>query len=209
MRHRYSFIQQFSYIALGILSAGISYGTDEMYRYEGVNGEVVIDDQIPPEFVSKGYSVLNKSGFVIEKIEPALTEAELAELSDERRDEEHKKEQEKKDKWLLERYSDAGDAILARDRQLGSIETLIIVAQSNINKLKQDETRELAFAAASERDGKTVPADVLTSLESIRSQIRSAELQIENQKQEQKKLNQKFEVIILRLKEIEKNKRGR
>jgi len=46
-------------------------------------------------------------------------------------------------------------------------------------------------------------------LDSIRSQIRSAELQIENQKDEQKKLNQKFEKIIVRLKEIEKEKQNR
>lgn len=209
MQYRHLLTTRLSFITLCFLSAELSFAAGEMYRYEGANGEVVIDYQIPPEFISKGYSILNKSGFVIETVAPALTEEELANLSDERRAEEYAKEQEKKDKWLLERYTDASDAILARDRQIGSIETLIVVAQSNINKLKQEETKELAFAAAAEREGKPVPDDVLKAIESIRSQIRSAELHIENQKDEQKKLNQKFESIIVRLKEIEKSKQGR
>jgi len=103
MQHRHSFIKQLGVMTVCILGAQSGFAADEMYRYEGHNGEVVIDDKIPPEFVPKGYSILNKSGFVIEKVEPALTDEELAELSDERRAEEQKKAKAKKDKWLLER----------------------------------------------------------------------------------------------------------
>jgi hypothetical protein len=193
---------------LGIcaLTASISFAAGELYRYEGANGEVVIDDNIPPEFIPKGYSILNKSGLVVERVEPALTEEELADLSDEKREKELKEEQEKQDDWLLQRFSDAGDAVLARDRQLGALDTLIIVAESNINKLKQEETKELEYAAASERAGQEVGEAVLNSLERIRAQIRAAELQIENQKNEQRILNHKYEVMIKRLKEIEKKR---
>lgn len=204
----FQFTKQISLLALCLFAEG-SFAAGEMYRYEGENGEVVIEDHIPPEFVHKGYTILNKSGFVIEKIEPTLSKEDVEGLSEVRRAEEEKKEQAKRDAWLLERYSDAGDAILARDRQLGAIETLIIVAQSNINKLKQDEKKELTLAAAAERDGKEVPADVLSSLESIRAQIRSAELQTEKQKQEKIKINQKFDAIIQRLTELEKLKPSR
>jgi len=205
IRKYFYFTKQISFLAM-CLFAEASFAADQMYRYEGANGEMVIEDHIPPEFVHKGYAIINKSGFVIEKVEPTLSKDDVAGLSEARQAEELKKEQAKRDAWLLERYSDAGDAILARDRQLGSLETLIIVAQININKLKKDENKELTLAAEAERQGKEIPPDVISSLESIRAQIRTAELQVENQKQEQTKINEKFGKIIDRLTEIEKEK---
>lgn len=205
----------FSTYLSGLLALGVSVASttfaegDRLYRYKGVSGEVVIDDHIPQEFVSNGYTILTKGGMVVERIAPALTDKQRANLSVADREKEEREEQAKKDKWLLERYSDAGDAVLGRDRQLGAIETLIVVAQSNINKLKQEEHKELEFAAADERRGIEVSEEVLERLDSIRSQIRSAEQQIENQKEEKIRVTQKFEGIILRLQDIEERRKGR
>ncbi len=196
-----------SVLALVCLHNTPVHAADELYRYIGNKGEVVIDDRIPPEFVPKGYSILNKNGMVIETIEPALTDEDRANMSHEQQREELRKEQKRKDRWLLERYSDAGDAVRARDRNLSALNTLIIVAESNIRKLKQDEEKELAYAAAAEREGKEVPAVVLDALENIRAQIRSAEQHILVQKEEQKKITQTFAKHIERLEEIEKEKK--
>jgi hypothetical protein len=179
---------------------------DVMYRYIGEQGEIVIDHYIPPEFVHKGYAVLNKSGAVIETVAPALTEEERALMSEQQKEEEAKKERAKADAWLLERYSDSSDAVRARDRQIGSLETMIVVAQSNINKLKDNEVRELGYAADAERQGKEVPKDVLKNIESIRDQIRNTEQQIAHNKAEQEKTRAVFEGIIFRLQEIERDR---
>lgn len=185
----------------------LALAVGELYRYKGVNGETVIDDHIPPEFVSKGYTILSSTGMVIETVAPALTGEEKAKAMEEERKkmelEEVKRKRKEEDEWLLQRFSDAGDAVRARDRQLGSLETLIVVAQSNIKKLKKDEAKELSYAAAAERSGKEVPQDVLDNLKSIREQIRAAETQIETQRDEQEKIKYKYEGMIQRLKEIE------
>jgi len=182
---------------------------DVLYRYIGEQGELVIDHYIPPEFVHKGYSVLNKSGAVIETVAPALTEEERALMSEQQKEEEAKKERAKEDAWLLERYSDSRDAIRARDRQIGALESMIVVAQSNVNKLKGNEVTELGYAADAERQGREVPKDVLTNIENIRNQIRSTEQQIAQHKAEQEKIKAVFESIIFRLQEIEKDRRSR
>jgi hypothetical protein len=195
---------------LVVSGSGLIQAAGELYRYEGADGEVVIDDHIPPEFVHKGYSILSANGMVIETIERELTDEERAAMSEElrlkRELEEEKRKQKKRDEWLLKRFSDAGDAVLARDRQLGTLDTLIIVAQSNIKKLKKDEAKELSYAARAEREGKGVPDDVIKNLESIRNQIRAAELQIEKQKDEQNKIKEKYQAMIERMEEIEKER---
>lgn len=174
-----------------------------MYRYTGANGETVIDHHIPPEFVSKGYSVLNKSGAVIEKVEPALSQEDMTE---QQKKDEAQIERAKNDAWLMERYTDSKDAIRARDRQIDALETLIIVGQTNVNKLKENEVRELSFAAESERQGKEVPKEVVNSLENIRQQLRDVEQQIARNRSEQTKVKATFEGIINRLTEIEQEK---
>ncbi len=198
-------------IAFCLMSTSVLHAEDKerkdlLYRYKGANGELVIDDYIPPEFVGKGYSILSKNGLLIEKVAPEMSAEERAKLGDKAKAEEERKEQARKDAWLLERYSDEGDAILARNRQLGAIDTLIVVAQSKINRLKQDEARELEFAASAERRGKEITQDTLDRLESIRSQIRALEQQIENQNTEKDTLTKKFDGIIVRLKDIEQRR---
>ncbi len=197
-------------ISLLMSFASAAWAAGELYRYKGANGEVVIDDHIPPEFVPKGYTILSSTGMVIETIEPVLTAEEKAKLSAEKRREleleEQRKKQEQEDAWLLQRFSDAGDAVRARDRQLGTLETLIIVAQSNIKKLKKDEANELSYAASAERSGRQVGQDVLDNLKSIRDQIKAAEDQIEKQRADQESIKQEYQHMIDRLTEIEKEK---
>lgn len=193
-------------LVLGILlcvSVSTSVHANNLYRYKGANDEVVIDDRIPPEFISKGYEVLNSSGFVIETVEPELTAEQRAKKSEQERLQEKQKEQREKDKWLLDRFSDASDAVRARDRQLTTLDTIIIIAEGNIKKLKRDEEKELAFAASAERAGREVPEDVMENIERIREQIEAAEKQIEEKKQEQEAIREKYQVMIDRLKEIE------
>lgn len=187
-------------LCIGVLT---SLHANNLYRYKGENGEVVIDDRIPPEFISKGYEVLNSSGFVIETIEPELTPEQRANQSEKERLKEKEREQREKDEWLLDRFSDASDAVRARDRQLTTLDTLIIIAEGNIKKLKRDEEKELAYAASAERAGREVPEDVMENIERIREQIQAAEKQIEEKKQEQEEIRKKYQVMIDRLKEIE------
>lgn len=205
IRHTRFSLRRFSFVLSILLCVSVltSVHANTLYRYKGANDEVVIDDRIPPEFISKGYEVLNSSGFVIETVEPELTDEQRAKQSEQERLKEKEKEQREKDEWLLDRFSDASDAVRARDRQLTTLDTLIIIAEGQIKNLKRDEEKELAYAASAERAGREVPEDVMNNIERIREQIQLAEKQIEEKKQEQEEIREKYQVMIDRLKEIE------
>ena len=51
-----------------LMSASASTLAGNLYRYENDQGIMVINDTVPPEFVHKGYDVLNSSGRVIERV---------------------------------------------------------------------------------------------------------------------------------------------
>lgn len=180
--------------------------SDYIYRYIGSQGEMVIDDYIPPEFIPKGYSILTSKGVLIETIAPALTKEERDSQSAQMRDLTQRKIREK---WLLERYSDADDAIISRDRKLELIDTLIIGLRNKIKKLKTEETKELEFAAQSERNGREVSETTIKRLESIRSQISMTEKEIKNKEQEKQKTKDSFNQVVNEMHEIDKRKKNR
>lgn len=184
-----------------LLGSGSLLAEGNLYRYTGEKG-LVIDDHVPPEYVPKGYEVLNSQGFVIDTVLPALSAEEKAAMSEQALIKQEAKVQAASDAKLLERYSDSGDAVLARDRQTGALETMIVIVEGTIKKLKQEEQKELERAAANERRGAEVPEAVLMNLDSVRKQIRDAEQQVENQKQEQSRIRSEFDDTIARLKTL-------
>ena len=57
---------------------GASTVQAELYRYVSQHGVVVLDSQgVPPEYVGRGYEVLDQDGRVLRVVPPAPTAEEL------------------------------------------------------------------------------------------------------------------------------------
>lgn len=141
----------------------------ELYRYVDDHGTTVLSRQgVPPEFISKGYQVLNEQGRVLQEVAPAPTAAELKQILAE-------KAQASSDTQLLRLYSSPEDVERARVRKLNELDGLLGVARGNLNSAASQQANLQAQAADQERAGRTVPEHVLS--------------QIENQKAEQVRLN--------------------
>ena len=59
-----------------LLSLSMLAEARQLYRYRNADGVVVVDYQVPVEYVGKGYEVLNDEGIVIKVIPRELTEEE-------------------------------------------------------------------------------------------------------------------------------------
>ena len=79
---------------------------EELYRYVDNNGVVVLDRQVPPQFVGNGYEVLDSNGRVKQVIPAAPTpeEREARRLALEAQ-----KKQDAEDATLLRLYSSLAD----------------------------------------------------------------------------------------------------
>ena len=171
-------------------------GRVELYRYVDNNGHVVIDRQgVPPEFVSKGYEVLNDNGRVIRVVPPAPSLEERQRML---RD----KARASSDAQLLRIYSDPVDVDRARDRKLAELDGLISVAQSNLNSLRTQQANFQAQAADFERAGRAVPDHLLVQIDNLKAEQAGVERDIQRYQQSRHDAEASFAADRARLVEL-------
>jgi hypothetical protein len=146
-----------------VAAAGQPTSQVEMYRYVNDKGITVIDRLgVPPQYIGKGYQVLNDQGRVIREVPPAPTAAEI---------EQRKADAARasSDQQLMRMYTSVDDVDRARDRKLAELDGLASVAKGNLQSLKMQQANLQARAADQERAGRQVPDDLVAQLSNLRS----------------------------------------
>ena len=158
--------------ALGVLPATVMAAEAPsmlLYRYVDSRGVTVLDRQgVPPEYVGKGYQVLNQSGRVVQTVPPAPTAEEI-------RLKQQAEVQSQADTQLLDRYPSLDELDKASARRRAEIDALIAVATANVQTLQGQQATLQGQAAAQERAGQEVSTSMLDQLRDVQAQ--TAELQ--------------------------------
>lgn len=161
----------------------------KLYRYLDDDGVKVIASSIPPKFVSRGYEVLNASGQVIKVVAPAPPPEDLVRVEQERALLEDYE-------MLARRYSSVDEIISARDRRLAHLDANVAILKANIGNLNNQIEDLMARAASSERAGRSVPPQMLTSLADIRAELATTENMLQMRMEEQQEIFAKFDADI-------------
>jgi hypothetical protein len=157
-----------------------------LYRYIDNRGVTVLDRQgVPPEYVGKGYEVLNSQGRVVQVVPPALT-AEQA------RQAEAEKAQADADAQLLHLYSSLEDVDRAKARKLAELDALIGVAQGNLRGFAVQQRNLQSQAADLERAGRPVLQTLIDQLDDLRDQQQGLNLQIERYRELRRQVEADF-----------------
>lgn len=117
----------------------------KMYKWVDDKGVTHYGETIPPEYAHRDREELNKAGRVVEKKEVLTPEERHArELEDirKREDEEAALEQKRRDKALLNTYSNVKEIDLTRDRSLQQVEARINSIGSQL-KMAEDNLKAL------------------------------------------------------------------
>lgn len=180
----------------------------QYYRYKDENGSVVMALTIPPEFVSKGYEVLNDKGRVIDRVAPALTPEQIA-ARDAAKEQERLRAleaqaQAERDAQLKQLYSHPDDVVRAMERQAGDVLAAIQVklgsiafAQKNIMKLEEK-------AADLQRKGRNVPENITAEIAGLNKEIENSRLDIQERSKAFERILEEFDEKIRRLEQITK-----
>src|SRR3989338_1116913 len=161
---------------IAVFIAGIAFSfpvAAKMYKWVDDKGTTHYGETIPPEYANKDRSELGKSGRVIEKKEVLTPEERRANEQagiKKRADEEAALEQKRRDKALVNTYSNEKEIDLARNRNLQQVEARI---DSINSQLKMANNNLLAFqkeADALAKAGKKIHP-------SLRSEEHTSELQ--------------------------------
>ncbi|MDH4610116.1 DUF4124 domain-containing protein [Pseudomonas sp. BN102] len=158
-------------VLLGLLLPALS-GAAELYRYVDDKGVTVLDRQgVPPEFIGKGYEVLNEQGRVIRVIPPAPSREEMQRQLDE-------KARASSDAQLLRLYTSVEDVDRALERKLAELDGLIGVARGNQQSLRTQQANLQSQAAENERAGREVPAHLVAQIDNLREEQKRLEKDI-------------------------------
>lgn len=174
----------------------------QLYRYINDEGSTVIDYQVPPEHVKKGYEVLNDKGVVISVVPRELTEEEQQEADARKRlEQEAMLEQQRLQEWdeaLLLRYSTVEDIEAAQERALRDLRIRVSILKSNKRSLKQQVENYQAQAAEMERMGREVDVERLQAIVDLQSEIAISDRAIADREVEIEAVQKAFESDIER-----------
>ncbi len=181
-------------LAVGV---GSVWAADYLYRYVNDDGVTVINYNIPPEYVHKGYEILNRDGTVHKVVPKTLSDEELADESSEAYQQKVAAEEaERLRKWdesLLLRYSSIEDIEAARDRAVSELRIRISILRSNIRSLKSQVESNQVRAADIERRGGQAPVELVAAIEGLRGEITETERAIEERLKEIEVVEQGFQ----------------
>jgi hypothetical protein len=139
-------------------------GASELYRYLSDKGVVVLDRQgVPPQYIGKGYDVLDDRGRLLRTVPPAPTAEERARLN-------QAKLQANSDAQLLRLYSSLEDVDRARQRKLNELDGAVAAARSNLQSLRTQQANLQSRAAEQERAGREVPESLLVQISNIKAE---------------------------------------
>jgi cell division protein FtsB len=182
-------------LALVLLSPALA-GAAELYRYVDDKGVTVLDRQgVPPEYIGKGYEVLNEHGRVVRVVPPAPSREEMQRQLDE-------KARASTDAKLLRLYTSVEDVDRALERKLTELDGLIGVARGNQQSLRTQQASLQSQAAESERAGREVPAHLVQQIDSLRDQQKSLDKDIARYEQDREAAKTAYAADRARLTEL-------
>lgn len=194
----------FSCALASAVSAADPAGARKLYRYTNENGGVVLDFQIPPDQIYRGYTVLSPGGTVLEVVPPSMTPQEREELK--RKEPERlkvldaQKKREEDDRKLLAVFTAPSDAERARDRKLEALDLQISVDKGNVARLQADLDATQMQAANKERSGQEVPDFVVEKIDSLTRQIAKLGEGVKVREKEKQIIREAYALDIERLK---------
>ncbi|WP_165674101.1 DUF4124 domain-containing protein [Metapseudomonas otitidis] len=168
----------------------------ELYRYTNEKGVTVLDRLgVPPQFIDKGYEVLNDQGRVVKTVPPAPTLEERQRMQAD-------KARAGSDAQLLRLYTSVEDVDRALQRKLSELDGLITVAKGNQQSLRTQQANLQAQAADNERAGRQVPEALLAQIDNVRSEYKRLDDDIARYQEERKKAQVTFAADRARLAEL-------
>ena len=188
MTIRYSLITALLLVLpLVAVQPALAKGTN-LYRYTNAEGNIVVDYQVPPEYVKNGYEVLSLEGVVLKVVPRELTEEERKIADAQARLEADARAEEARlrewDETLLRRYSTIEDIEAARERALMDLRIRVSILKGNKRSLKQQVENYQAQAAELERMGQDVDVARLSAIDDLQSEIAATDRAIRDREQE-------------------------
>ena len=180
-----------------VIFSSESLAKKKLYKWVDENGKVTYSDQVPPDQIKKGHQELNKDGVVLEEIEDALTDEQVAAIKQAKilANEKAKaaEEAEKVRQNIMKAYTNENEIIRLKDERVSALNRNIEQARQSLEFQKISLDQILARAADSERNGEEISSALKSRIVSIEEKIKYQKKFITVKTEEIEKVITKFE----------------
>ena len=182
----------------------------KLYKWVDENGQIRYGDRIPPQYARKSNETLNQQGITVERKEAAKTPEQIAAAQrlEEAREAAERVQQKKdrKDRILLDTFTNEDEMVLTRDGKIEAIEAIIRVTNGRTEKLKLRLSELKTRAANIERSGKPVSDKLNAEISETRQQIAQNFTYVKSRSSDQQLIREQYEVDIARFRELQAEK---
>ena len=188
-----------------LLAAFSATAWAKLYKWVDEKGVTHYGETIPPEYADKDNVQFNDKGRMIkrnEKINAEERRAQEEAATKKRIDDEAALELRRRDKMLLNTYSNEQEIDLARDRNLQQMETRLTSVNLQLKSAQESQEGYRLEAEKITKSGKTIPASLQADL--IESENKVTRLQLELAKAQEKlaAIRASFEADKVRYREL-------
>jgi Domain of unknown function (DUF4124) len=175
----------------------------KLYRWVDESGRVQYSDKPPVTVPTSGVSELNKSGMVKTTPAPVLSREEKEKIQNEQA---LQKEQQRKDRALLQSFSKPEEIDLIRDRRIGVVESAIAANAIRMQNTAPRKKRVETQMARLKKNNRAVPSDLNNELAAVQKEVLDIEEDNRSKKQEIENIKIKAEEDKKRLLELKSAK---
>lgn len=194
-------------IAVGTAQAQQSQGSGKIVCWKDKAGKTVgCGDKVPPEYQDNAVKELNKRGVTVKQSDPALTEdqkkAQQAELDKKQATSQIAAEQRRKDKALLDTFTNVKEIDLKRNRDIQLIESNIEAQQTNLKNANDRQVDAGKRIEQFKKENKPVPAPIQDEYDRAESGKMKIQAQITQKRRDIAELNQQYDDMKRRFAEL-------
>jgi len=169
-----------------ILVASFSYPAHSaIVKWKDDKGVTHYGDRVPAQYVNRENSEISKQGITLKRHKPVSVQDQAIDAA--------KLAQDKKDKVLLNTFTNANEIDLARDRNL----QLDIIALENLQLQKKNSFKKLAenqsIANKFIKKNKAIPVDLSADIKNNQTVLAKTEMQINQRKIAMEETRQRFD----------------
>ena len=167
-----------------------------LYRYRNSDGNLVIDHQVPPEYIAQGYEVITSTGRVEAVIPPHQEEGEEIPAEAAKKVVQDREE----DQMLLRSYSTVEELQAASERRLQQLDREIEIVESNLQKNSRQLIDFRERAAMDQFNGEKLSDNLLKSLNGVEMAQRDAQQVLELRQKEREEMALRYQRYVERFK---------
>lgn len=174
-----------------------AFAQEIFYVFTDKNGNTIMQDTLPPEYINKGYRIVNASGVTIKIVAPNTLSGQGGGKRSRQDD------LQEQDLVLLQTYASVSEIEEIREKRVASVEDIIKLTQTHNEAFLRNLTSLFELQGSLRKNGEDVSDKLKQDIADVQQHIETNNIYIQKKRDEQRRLRDKFNGDINRFKVLQ------